>query len=489
MKKSILCGLAAIVLCIGSLICGAAAKAEAVDTIYDGVHIDGIDVSGMTKAEAEAAFEEYVEQLNNAMVSFTANGKSYDIVFSDAGLDFDGSDVVETAYAYGRTGNLLARYKEITQVKTEPVNISIAKTLDEDAMEEQLKELTEDIVVEAKNASIERSNGSFRIIDEEIGQDVDYEASLKKLYDLMEDGWQGDNLTVELEMKETEPEYTAADFEKVKDVLGTYSTNYTGTKNREKNLMNGCDKINGTVVYPGEVFSVYEATSPFTTDNGYYAANQYLNGEVVTGVGGGICQVSTTLYNAVLRAELQVEERSPHSMVVSYVPKSADAAIAGTYKDFKFKNDTDAPIYIEASAGGGTVKFTIYGEETRPSNRTIEFESKILSTTQPGAEIETVDKSKPAGYRQVTQAAHVGYSAELWKYVYEDGKLVESIKVNSSKYMASPARVTVGPEKDDTDDETDSTTAAGKKKKKTTEETTEKKSKKTENTTEASDDE
>lgn len=455
MKKGILIGLAVMLLLTGGLVSMSYVRAETQDTIYDGVHIDGIDVGGMTKTEAEAAFEDYVKQLNTAKVSFTADGKSYDIRFSDAGLEFDGADAVETAYAYGHTGNLLIRYKEIIEISKEPVDISITKAVDEKAFADRLKELTKDINTEAKNASIERTGGSFKVIDEEVGKEINYESTIQKMLDAMAEGWHGDDLTVEMDIEETEPEYKASDFEKVKDVLGTFSTKYTGTRDRELNLINGCSKIDGTVIFPGETFSVYEAASPFNKANGYHAANQYLNGEVVSGVGGGICQVSTTLYNAVLRAELEVVERAPHSMVVSYVPKSADAAIAGTYKDFKFKNNTDAPIYIEASAGGGTVKFTVYGEETRPSNRTIEFESKILSTNNPGDPIETVDKSKPAGYRKVTQAAHTGYKAELWKYVYVDGKLTESIKVNTSSYMASPARVTVGPEKDKDDKDKD----------------------------------
>lgn len=452
MKKRLWIVLAAALFIVSGLYFAAYAQAQTQDTIYDGVHIDGIDVSGMTKAEAQKAFDDYVKQLNTAKVSFTVDGKDYDIRFSDAGLEFDGEDAVETAFAYGRTGNLLMRYKEIQKISREPVEVSIAKTIDEKAFADRLKRMTKSINAEAENASLKREGGSFKIVEEQIGREIDYDSTIKKMLEAMEEGWHGDNLSVEIDIKETEPEYKASDFEKVKDVLGTYSTKYTGTKDRELNLINGCKKIDGSIIFPGETFSVYEAASPFNRENGYHAANQYLNGEVVSGVGGGICQVSTTLYNAVLRAELEVVERAPHSMVVTYVPRSADAAIAGTYKDFKFKNNTETPLYIEAGVSGGMVNFTIYGEETRPDNRTIEFKSKTLATNNPGKPIETVDKTKPAGYKRTTQAAHIGYKAELWKYVYVDGKLVDSIKVNTSSYMASPARVTVGPEKDDEDD-------------------------------------
>ncbi|MDE5966603.1 MAG: VanW family protein [Lachnospiraceae bacterium] len=495
MKKRIFVGLALLVFAVGSLGHVVFSRAESQDTIYQGIYIDGMDVGGMTKAEAEHTFEDYIEKLESAKVSFTAYGRSYDIAFSEMGLKLDGEDAVERAFAYGRTGNLLARYKEILEAKKSPVDIMIEKSVNQNTLIEKLENLTEDVNVKAKDASIARKNGAFVVTEEEVGKEIDYKATVNKMLEEMSAGWNGDDLTIALDIEETQPKYTAKDFEKVKDVIGTYSTKYTGTKDREKNLVNGCSKLDGTVLYPGEVLSVHDATSPYTKENGYYAANQYLNGEVISGVGGGICQVSTTLYNAVLRAELKVEERAPHSMVVTYVPKSADAAIAGTYKDFKFSNNTDTPIYIEAAAGGGYVSFTIYGEETRPESRTIEFESKILSTIQPGDEIETLDKSKPAGYRHVTQAAHTGYTAELWKYVYENGVLVDSIKINSSKYNPSPARVTVGPEKDTEEDDDEKTTEKKKteettEKKKTEEKTTEEKSteeKKTEEPTEKED--
>lgn len=181
-----------------------------------------------------------------------------------------------------------------------------------------------------------------------------------------------------------------------------------------------------------------------TEANGYKSASEYSSGKVVDGVGGGVCQVSTTLYNAVINAELEVVERSPHSMVVSYVDVSRDAAIAGDYKDFKFKNNTNAPVYIAASAEGGVLSFRIYGEETRESGREISFESEILETIQPGDDEETVDETKPASYREVTQSAHVGYKAKLWKIIKVNGKQTDKVQLNSSSYAAEPRHVTVG---------------------------------------------
>ena len=126
------------------------------------------------------------------------------------------------------------------------------------------------------------------------------------------------------------------------------------------------------------------AMRPYTKENGFAEAGAYQNGKVIQSMGGGICQVSSTLYNAVILAELGVEQRQPHSMLVDYVQPSMDAAIAGDYKDMKLKNTTETPIYIEGYVSGGYVTFTIYGKETRPENRTIKFVSETLSTKDGG---------------------------------------------------------------------------------------------------------
>jgi vancomycin resistance protein YoaR len=208
-------------------------------------------------------------------------------------------------------------------------------------------------------------------------------------------------------------------------------------------VSNGCSKINGTVLYPGDEFSVYEAVSPFTQENGYELAGSYSNGTVVESFGGGICQVSTTLYNAVIRAELEVTMRYNHSMLVSYVPPSDDAAIAGTYKDMRFVNNTDSPIYIEGYCYNKTITFNIYGHETRASNRKISFESETLS--QDAATLQfNLDSGQGIGYWSVVQSAHLGTSARLWKVVTVDG-VEESREIfNKSTYQASPKIITVG---------------------------------------------
>ena len=190
-----------------------------------------------------------------------------------------------------------------------------------------------------------------------------------------------------------------------------------------------------------------EAVVPFDEENGYAPAASYEMGNVVETYGGGICQVSTTLYLAVLRAELEVTERSNHSMIVNYVKPSMDAAIAEGYKDFRFVNNTDAPIYIMGYADGSEIGFIIYGHETRDPNRTVTYESETLTTTESTTEL--VEDSS-ASYGSVTQksSGHTGYTARLWKVVTVNGEETRE-QVNSSTYNMTPDTYAVGTNTDD----------------------------------------
>ena len=207
----------------------------------------------------------------------------------------------------------------------------------------------------------------------------------------------------------------------------------------------GAAKINGTVLMPGETLSGYAAMQPFTKANGYATAAAYENGQVVDSVGGGVCQIATTLYNAALLAELEITQRQSHSMIVTYVPPSRDAAIAGTYKDIQITNPYDTPVYVEAQTSGQTLSFTIYGREVRPANRTVEYISETLSTTPPPDAVTRYDASLEPGEKIKEQASHTGRKSRLWKCVRVDGVEVERTLLHTDTYSASPAIYRVGP--------------------------------------------
>ena len=178
-------------------------------------------------------------------------------------------------------------------------------------------------------------------------------------------------------------------------------------------------------------------------------AGSYENGQVVNSFGGGICQVSTTLYNAVLYAELEVVERYPHSMLVAYVEPSRDAAIAGDYLDFVFQNNYDTPIYIAGEIDANNqLRFSIYGKETRDPGRSVEFESETLKTEEYGV-VYKENPEAPLGSMKYSGSPHNGKTAQLWKVEYQNGEEVNREVINYSTYEKSDQIIEVGTASDD----------------------------------------
>lgn len=414
------------------------------NVICKGVYIDTVDVGNMTAEQAEAAVDEYVEGLMKKTVTIDVDGKTVKTTMADLGYSVEDHNYIEEALKAGKSGNLIKRYKELKDIEKNGLVFELEFTLDDAKIDELVEDCSE-YDVEAVNASIKRVNGSFVTTEHQTGRKVNVEKTKELIKQAIVDEWNREDVELTAVVEVAQPSVTREMANKCNDVLGSYSTTYSDSSaNRANNLANGAKKINGTVVYPGETFSAYQVLSPFTTDNGWSAAGAYNNGKVVDSVGGGVCQVSTTLYNALLAAELEIVERAPHSMIVGYVDPAKDAAIAGTWKDLKFKNNTDVPVYIEAYTSGRTITFKIYGEETRASNRTVKYISEVLEKTNPPADVITEDSSQPTTYRKVTQSAHYGYKANLWKVVYINGVEQSREKVNYSSYAAAPAYITVG---------------------------------------------
>ena len=412
-------------------------------TIHDGVYIDGIDVSGMTESQARREIEAYVRQQGEETLTLEIFEDQLEVGLADLGLRCANLDVIHEAASLGKSGNLLRRYKERKELEHENRVFELEWELDSARVSDYVKTECIQFDQEATDATLQKKGDSFEVIPGEAGVKLDVGGSVQAIQDFIKNEWSHENGTVALPVETDYPRGSEEELGRVKDVLGTYSTNYAGPgANRIQNIVNAAKILDGIVLYPGDTGSFDEKARPYTVANGYVPAGSYLNGKVVDSMGGGICQVSTTLYNAVLLAELEVVERSNHSMLVSYVPPAADAAISESYKDFKFKNNTQTPIYIEAVAVNNILTFTIYGEETRPANRTIKYQSVTLSTTDPG-QVIVADPGQPIGFKAI-DGAHMGAVAELYKHVYVNGVEESVTKVNKSSYRASPRTITIG---------------------------------------------
>lgn len=420
-----------------------AAETEDDLCIADGVYIGSVSVGGMTEDAAESAMEEYL--LGMMDTTFTLKGAqgSFQVTAKDMGVSMDTEAMVREALTVAHSGSLTNRYKATKDLENSKLVLDMNLEVDKQATAKLIYDHRGEMDVEMVDNGLKRENGQFIFVPGKAGIEVNVVESVYHINDCLQD-WDGTVSEIELVNEEVSPRGSEEELAKVKDLLGTFSTNYgTSGANRIQNVINGSDKINGSLLYPGEEFSVYESMCPFTAENGYEPAGSYLNGKVVNSMGGGICQVSTTLYNAAILAELDITMRYNHSMIVTYVQPSEDAAIADTYKDLRFVNNYDGPIYIESYCEGAIITCNIYGEETRPANRTISFESETLSTTD--AETQYIlSPDQPAGYYSVDQSAHQGIRARLWKIVTVDGKEQSREIFNNSTYQASPKYVTIG---------------------------------------------
>lgn len=415
------------------------------DTILDGVRIGGIDVSGMTRTEAQKALEDHEQQIGTQQITLEIGDERVEASLADFGIAFENTDMIDEALSIGRVGNIVKRYKDQKDLQQNGRDFALSWTADEALVRAYVQENCTQFDREAQNASLTRSDGAFNFVPGVQGLVLDVEGSVRTIMDYLEQGWTADTpAQIALQTKITEPEGSAEELASIKDLLGSFSTSLaTSNANRIMNVKSASAYIDGTVLYPGEEFSTHDMIAPFTAERGYAEAGNYVNGEIVDGMGGGVCQVSTTLYNAVLRAELEVTERAPHSMTVSYVRLSEDAAIAGTWKDFKFRNSSQYPVYIEGyTTSDKKVVFNIYGKETRDSNRQISFESVKLSESGSNT-VLVADAGQPLGFKSASGGSK-GAVAELYKIVTVDGVQVERTRVNKSTYQGGKRTVVYG---------------------------------------------
>ena len=226
--------------------------------------------------------------------------------------------------------------------------------------------------------------------------------------------------------------------------IETFSTRYDASNySRSKNLQIAASKINGTVLMPGEIFSFNNVVGERTVSEGYENAAIYSNGQVVNGLAGGICQISSTLYNVVLLSNLEIVERFNHSFTTSYVAAGRDATVVYGIKDFKFKNTRNYPIKIEASVSAGVVTFSIYGIKEE-NEYTVKILPKITQTT-PYTTKNIVDPSLVPGTTKLSQGGMNGCKVTTYKEKYLNGTLISSEVISNDVYQVMTRIVRVGP--------------------------------------------
>ena len=244
----------------------------------------------------------------------------------------------------------------------------------------------------------------------------------------------GDDDTFSFPVVFTEPTMTVRDFRSklFRDTLSTISSSFNpGLKGRTTNVKLACDFCNNVILNPGDEFSYNKSVGPRTYERGFKDATVYVAGTTEEGVGGGICQVSSTIYSAALHADLKITERYNHSYMITYVPLGEDATVVYGSKDFRFVNNTDYPIKLRVTYGKSTMTVSIIG--TNVNNKTVEISTKRLSST-PFQVVYKTDTSLPVDTTKVKNNGYTGYVTESYRLVYENGKLVSNTFESKSTY-------------------------------------------------------
>ncbi len=417
------------------------------DKIYKGVSIGNIDVSGLTKAEAsEKILSSMKDVSKEPIITLTYKDSTMKLYYKDIIPDNNFDRDIESAYNLGRDEDVFSRYMFVKALEKENYNIDVSYAPEKEKVNNVLDSIRNNIEVPAVSATMTKAkDAAFVITKERYGINLDYDKTF-------------DNIQKALVMKEKNaaiatlqetPKYTYEILKSIQTPLGTFSTRYNaGDKDRSTNLKIATDYINGTVVDAGEVMSVNKTIKPRTEANGYKTAHVIVNGEYVDGLGGGICQVATTLYNAVMLSELQVVERRNHSLTSSYVKLGRDATVSGNSIDFKFKNTTTKPIYIQGNVEGGVISYTIFGDAKHMSGNRLDFESVIVKKTPAPADKIIEDPNLPVGQKIVKQKSKEGMVVEVYRLTYnKENILLSRNLITKSTYKAMRGTTIVGTKK------------------------------------------
>lgn len=466
------------------------------DKVYKGVSVEGVDVSGLTEKELEAKIPEIFEKPLSKTITLKIGDSSHTFESLSLIPALDTEAMTDEAFSYGRSKKFLARLSEISSVKREKPSVDFKLSFDNAEVQKIIDSTTKDMDITAVPNKIEFKSDALLITKGTAGNGVSFdevksaiercilgdsdvaEVEFKHIepeevtYDYImrfvaekpidatysvenhrirftesKPGVSLKEKDVEKAIKNSENniitipakiQQPSVSLESLKEKilaneLGTYKSDYSSSSNdRASNIKLACSKINGYVLAPGDEFSYNEVVGPRTAEHGFKVANVYVGNTVQPGIGGGICQVSSTMYNSVIFADLEITERRNHTLPVSYVPMGRDATVSYGSTDFRFKNNTNYPIEIRAIAENGINTVTILGTDEHPEKE-IKIVTSCTGTTSPKV---VINKSSELfeGEIKVESSGSNGSSYIAYKVVYENGVEKSREKLPSSTY-------------------------------------------------------
>jgi len=423
-----------------------------VETIYPGVSIDGIDVSGKTREEAAALFTDADSPAAAQFaITLSVEGVEYALDPSIVSVTSNLPAVIEEAYNYNRTSTktdeseaIAERYQTLEQLSGSPKNFDVEYATDVSGVDQAVRDILAPLETEPVNAvatSFDTVKLAFVIEDYVAGMDIDIDAAIAAVQDAIEAKEYTKTITVDTVV--TEPEVSKSDLEALLGLVSTFTTQTTDKANRNSNINLVCETIDGLVLQPGEYFNFNEYIGQRTSAKGYKEAVGIYGGTTRLELGGGICQTTGTLFHSVMMADLQVDERHPHTWPSDYVEKGTDATVTWGGKNFQFSNNTQYPIAIHAYYSDLHVTMEIYGRPVE-DGMTIQIEGVVTGRSGPGGPLYIANPSAPIGSNSTTKGSHDHISAECYKVYYKDGVEVKRVLSYTSSYPAISAEVSIG---------------------------------------------
>lgn len=333
------------------------------DITFPNIKVNEKDVSEISKANLELVLKEEVEGLESRLIEVKIDDQTFSKTLKELGFvaSEDINELTDEIFELGKDLEILEQAKRIEAAPA--VEYTIEYSYDESLVDEWIQSIAQQLYVDKEEPTFKMvSAGNFEVTEGHAGYSIDADAIKEQVKTaLNEVSAEAIEVTAEgiVDKQAKDPELLKS----VNYKISTYSSSFPVGIPRSKNVELATSKINKTLLMPGDEFSYTDKVSPVIYSNGYVDATIFVNAQPVNGVGGGICQVSSTLYNTVLLAGIMPTERRNHSLQVGYVPVGLDATMAENAIDFKFVNTLDYPIYINAYTSGGTLTIEFWSNE------------------------------------------------------------------------------------------------------------------------------
>lgn len=418
--------------------------------VYKGVILEGVDIGGYSRDEVVQLLSSWQSQYHakSIVVQYGDITSKVDAEMIELGIDADAT--LDQVWNYGRRGSWWERMQNIRIGWEKSYPVLLAIKYNESKLEGLIEQWRSTIDRPPRNAVINLWTGT--IVPHELGYSLDREALRPMILDAFKTS---NRAEITLPVKIIQPKVTMEDITNagMKEFLSSYTTTFnSGDMNRTDNIKLAALNTNGTIIYPGKIFSFNEIVGPREKEYGFKEALEIVDGEFVPGIGGGICQVSSTLYNAVLLANLKIIERSNHSKPLSYVPLGRDATVAYGALDFQFMNNTQEPILILAEVEDNKLVVGILGPH--PLTEKVEIQHENQKAIPPTI-VKKDDDDLYLGETLVEQEGRPGYALTTLRVVWSRGRQISKEVLSKDIYMGEDTIVKVGKKIPPTADATD----------------------------------